>query len=66
MTELLFTVCLAASPNVCEERSLQYVDLSPRTCVMAAQPELARWAGEHPGWDVQRWSCRIAGLSHDA
>ena len=66
MTELLFTVCLAASPSVCEEQSLRYVDLSPRTCVMAAQPELARWSVEHPGWSVRRWSCRVAGQSHDA
>lgn len=66
MTELLFVVCLATSPKVCEERSLQYVDLSPRTCVMAAQPELARWVVDHPGWSVQRWTCRIAGQGRDA
>ena len=66
MSELLFVVCLLASPDVCEERSMQYLDVSPRSCVLAAQPELARWIGEHPGWRIRRWSCRPLGLSHDA
>lgn len=66
MTELFFLVCLAASPDVCEERALQYLDVSLGACVMQAQPQLARWSEEHPGWAVRRWSCRAVGQSHDA
>lgn len=66
MTELLFVVCLAASPDVCEEQSMQYLDVSPRACLMRAEPQLALWAVQHPGWNVQRWSCRLAGAGHDA
>ncbi len=66
MTELFFVVCLATSPDVCEDQSLQYLNVSPRVCTMQAQPQLARWADEHPGWRVRRWTCRPAGLSHDA
>lgn len=66
MTELLFVVCLAASPNVCEEQSMQYIAVTPRACLMQAQPQLARWAVEHPGWNVQRWSCRLARQGRDA
>ncbi len=66
MTELFFVVCLATSPDVCEQQSLHYPNLNARACLFQAQPQLARWANEHPGWEVERWSCRVAGQSHDA
>jgi hypothetical protein len=25
---------------------------------MEAQPQLALWVEEHPGWTIQRWTCR--------
>lgn len=58
MVELLFVVCLGASPAMCEERSLLYQDISPMTCLMGAQPALAEWVAGHPKWTVARWSCR--------
>ncbi len=59
MIALVFTVCLAAQPRECEERSIAYLEpLSPMACLMQAQPELARWAEAHPVWRVRRWSCR--------
>lgn len=58
MIELVFTVCLGLTQSTCEERSLIYTDITPLTCVMGAQPELAKWAETHPNWRVSRWQCR--------
>lgn len=61
MISLIFVVCLAAQPQQCEERSLTFIEsLSPGACVAQAQPELARWAAEHPIWRIQRWTCSNA------
>lgn len=66
MIELVFVVCLSAEPATCERRALQFTDITPTACVLEAQPELARWVGEHPGWRVQRWTCQPMGLGQDA
>lgn len=66
MIELVFIVCLSADPATCERRALQFTDVSTTTCVIAAQPELARWAGEHPDWRIQRWTCQPIRLGRDA
>lgn len=65
MIELVFVVCLSAEPTVCERRSLQFSDLTTTSCVMGAQPQLAQWAGTHPGWLIQRWTCQPLGGSQD-
>ena len=57
MIELAFTVCLMTAPDVCENRSLVFIDVPQERCVMGAQPQLARWAAEHEGWRIARWSC---------
>ena len=59
MIELAFTVCLLASPDVCEQRSLLYVDLSVGRCISYAPPQLAKWTSEHEEWRVTRWTCRL-------
>ncbi|SNX69123.1 hypothetical protein SAMN05878503_103110 [Cereibacter ovatus] len=63
MIELAFIACLSAAPDACEQRSLYYSDISPMTCVMGAQPELAKWADAHPRYRITRWSCRARALS---
>ena len=56
--DLVITVCAVLSPVNCEERHLVFSsDVSPRQCVMAAQPYIAKWAGEHPKWNAVRWRC---------
>ncbi len=59
MIELIFVVCLSASPTDCEERSLLYTDISPMACLMGAQPELAKWTETHPRWQIERWRCAM-------
>ena len=56
--DLIITVCAVLSPATCEERHLVFSsDVSPRQCVMAAQPYIAQWVGEHPKWTAVRWRC---------
>ena len=46
---IVFTVCVLADPNNCQEQRLDYAaEGSLRQCVMSAQPYLAQWIGEHP------------------
>ena len=58
MIELLFVACLATSPEDCRERSLVFTDITPMTCMMGAQPELAKWVHAHPNFVIQSWKCR--------
>ncbi len=62
MIELVMVVCLAAAPQDCEERSLLFQDVSTMACMTQAQPQMARWIGEHPRWRVSEWKCRSARL----
>jgi hypothetical protein len=40
-----------------------FTDVTPMTCMIGAQPELAKWVEEHPNWKVSRWSCRYVDRS---
>lgn len=64
MIELIFIACLSASPDDCQERSLLYTDISPMVCLMAAQPELAKWVEAHPRWQIQSWRCAAVRNAH--
>ncbi len=55
---LILTVCAVASPANCEERNLVFSsNFSLRQCVVAAQPYIAQWVGEHPNWTAVKWRC---------
>ncbi len=66
MIELVFVACLAATPTTCEERRMQYVNVSLMECMMGAQPQLAQWSETHPGWRVGRWQCRFPQITKKA
>ena len=56
--DLIVTVCAVLSPTTCEETHLvSSSDVSLRQCVMAAQPYIAQWIGEHPKWTAVKWRC---------
>jgi hypothetical protein len=56
--ELVVTVCTVLSPQQCEEERLVFdYQGSLQQCVMAAQPYIAQWVGEHPKWNAVRWRC---------
>lgn len=66
MVELLFVTCIVMSqstPESCREHSLVFTDVSPMTCMMGAQPQLAKWVNEHPGQRITSWKCRAVDLS---
>jgi len=68
MIELVFTACLVATPETCEDRHLTFAEsLSPMQCLMGAQPELAKWSEAHPKWEIGKWKCRaVRTASRDA
>lgn len=69
MVELLFVACMAASSTedeTCREQSLLFTDITPATCMMGAQPQLAKWIGEHPGQRIASWKCREVRRDHEA
>jgi hypothetical protein len=58
MIAIVFTVCALAQPDRCEEQRLEYTSQgSLKECVMAAQPYLAKWIGEHPMWGIKKFHC---------
>jgi hypothetical protein len=62
LIEIILTVCAIANPNNCEEKYLQFAwDGSLKQCMMAAQPYIAEWIGQHPAWMAKKWSCDYPG-----
>jgi hypothetical protein len=62
LIEIILTVCVIANPANCEEKHLQFVwDGSIERCMMAAQPYIAQWIGQHPAWRTEKWSCGYPG-----
>lgn len=65
MIELVFVACLTAVPATCEERAMQFTDVTLITCALGAQPQLAEWIEQHPGWRIERWTCKPLEDSFD-
>ena len=58
LVEIIILVCAIAHPDHCEDKHLQFAwQGSLKQCVMAAQPYIARWIGEHPQWTVKKYHC---------
>ncbi len=55
--ELVLTVCMMSNQFTCEEKRFPFdSNGSALQCAMA-QPVIAAWVGDHPGWVVRRWTC---------
>ena len=62
MIEIILTVCAIANPANCEEKYHQFGwDGSLNQCMMAAQPYIAQWIGNHPEWTPRKWTCDYPG-----
>jgi len=59
MIELVFLTCLLSQPSECREREMIFYDVTMMSCMIGAQPELAKWAYEHPDWQITRWKCSM-------
>jgi hypothetical protein len=63
MIELLFVACLVSEPDKCQNKALQFSDISPMQCMMGAQPQLAQWTNQNPKWHVKNWKCQTVNFA---
>jgi hypothetical protein len=62
MMELVFLACFGTGPaTLCLDKSLALTEPSTMASLMEAQPQLAVWVEEHPGWAIRRWACQPQG-----
>ena len=63
MIEIAAIVCLAGSPDKCRDVVLTFeaANITPFSCMMFGQAELAKWTETHVNWRVSRFTCRPAG-----
>jgi hypothetical protein len=61
MMEVIATVCMLV--GVCKDVNLAMTDekITPFTCAMYGQAELAKWSLNNPGWMPRRLTCQRAG-----
>ena len=61
MLALVLSACLTNEPTVCRDYKIPIqADVDAMTCMAQAPPHFAKWAEEHPGWQVMRWRCASA------
>jgi hypothetical protein len=67
LVDLVLTVCLVANPADCHVEHLYFESRGSLTqCMFLAQPEIARWSGEHPALKVVRWKCEHPKREQDS
>lgn len=59
MIEFILTACLAGAPDDCRTETRLLTDVTLVQCVTSTQFLAADWSVDHPGWLVQRHSCRV-------
>lgn len=61
MIELLAVMCTLN--GACRDVAITYAaeSVTVLQCMVQSQAELAKWATEHPGYQVKRWKCGPAG-----
>ena len=65
--EIVMFVCAVTNLNQCEDKHLQFAwQGSLKQCVMAAQPYMAQWIGEHPQWVIKNYHCEFPGKQDKA
>lgn len=58
MLAIVISACLVADPNVCRDHRIPIsMAVDSMHCMTGAQPHFAKWAAEHPGWQIRRWRC---------
>lgn len=59
MLAIILSACLVSDPGQCRDHRLPADNIvDPTRCVMYAQPYVAKWADEHPDWEVKKYACR--------
>lgn len=63
MLSIVLSACLIADPNQCRDFKVPVdFQMDAMHCAMAAPPIFARWAEEHPQWQIKRWRCQSSTL----
>jgi hypothetical protein len=58
LVDIVVMVCFVAQPTACSDKHLIFSwPGSLHQCMMSAQPEIAKWIGEHPDYFTVRWRC---------
>lgn len=63
MIAIVISACLIGDPGVCQKYRIPLAyGVDTNTCMFEAQPHFARWAAEHPRWQIMRWHCTSANI----
>ncbi|GEP00802.1 hypothetical protein GCM10007887_19700 [Methylobacterium haplocladii] len=54
---LYFTACVSSAPDTCETQRLPLEVADAESCLVVAQPNLARWVEGHPTYRITAWRC---------
>lgn len=58
MVSIIISACLLADPKVCKDYRVPLTEnYDAARCYLYAQPHFAKWAAEHPAWDIKKWKC---------
>jgi len=64
MLSIILSACLVSDPQQCRDFKIPLdVNMDAQHCTMAAPPYFAKWAEEHPQWQIKRWKCQPTGLN---
>mgnify|MGYP001252801103 FL=1 len=64
MIALVVSACFLADPGLCRTFRMPLPDQqSAIDCAKSAVPFLPQWAEEHPGWQINRWSCADSNIA---
>lgn len=58
MIEFILVACLSGAPDDCRTETRLLAEMTLIQCMTSTQFLAADWAKDHPGWQVQRHSCR--------
>jgi hypothetical protein len=63
MIEIAAAVCMISSAQHCRDIVLSFEadNVTPVSCMMQGQIELAKWTEGHPNWRIAHFACRPAG-----
>jgi hypothetical protein len=58
MIAIVISACLAGDPGVCKNYRIPLASgVDATRCLVEAPPHFAKWAAQHPGWQIVRWRC---------
>ena len=60
MMELVLLACLIKQPERCETFRIPFMgEVQAPQCVWESQMRVVQWLGEHPDWEVKKFTCEM-------